>query len=94
MARKVTSDDILKMNELYYVDPVYSHVAKITGFSASTVKKYIIPDFKPLETREKISKELPSIEEISIPANLLDWLVLTEDEVKELEDFRKFEVQI
>lgn len=94
MARKVTSDDILKMNELYYADPVYSHVAKITGFSASTVKKYIVPDFKPLETREKISKELPPVEKITIPANLLEWLVLTEDEVKELEDFRKFEVQI
>ena len=45
MANKVTPDDILQMNSLYLELKTYAAVARKTGFSAGTVKKYIIPNF-------------------------------------------------
>lgn len=94
MANKVSNNDILRINELYYVDPVYSHVAKATGFSPTTVKKYIIPNFQPLKSREKVDAALPEVENIEIPAVLSDWLLLSEEEKCEISDFKQFEVQI
>ena len=94
MANKVSNNDILRINELYYADPVYSHVAKLTGFSPTTVKKYIIPDFQPLKSREKVSAALPEVEDIVIPENLPDWLLLSDEEKLEISDFKQFEVQI
>lgn len=49
MAKKVTTDDILKMNELYYKYHTYAQVARETGFSASTVSKYVDKNWKPIE---------------------------------------------
>ena len=48
MANKVTNEDILRINELYYKYKVYAQVARETGFSASTVKKYVIPNWAPV----------------------------------------------
>ena len=48
MANKVTNEDILRINELYYKHKVYAEVARQTGFSASTVKKYVIPNWQPV----------------------------------------------
>ena len=48
MANKVTNEDILRINELYYKHKVYAEVARQTGFSASTVKKYVIPGWQPV----------------------------------------------
>lgn len=48
MANKVTNEDILRINEIYYKTKVYAETARQTGFSASTVKKYIIPGWKPI----------------------------------------------
>ena len=48
MANKVTNEDILRINELYYKYKVYAEVARQTGFSASTVKKYVIKDWTPI----------------------------------------------
>ena len=48
MASKVTNEDILRINELYYKHRVYAEVARQTGFSASTVKKYVIPGWEPV----------------------------------------------
>ena len=45
MATKVTQEDKIRMNELYLKYKTYAEVARQTGFSASTVKKYIISDF-------------------------------------------------
>ena len=43
MAKRVTEDDKILFNTLYLKLGTYSGVAKETGFSASTVKKYIVP---------------------------------------------------
>lgn len=48
MANKVTNEDILRINELYYKYKVYAQVARETGFAPSTVKKYVIPNWQPV----------------------------------------------
>lgn len=48
MASKVTNEDILRINEIYYKTKVYAETARQTGFSASTVKKYVIPGWEPV----------------------------------------------
>lgn len=53
MANKVTPDDILQMNTLYLELKTYAAVARKTGFSAGTVKKYIIPNFTPATEKTK-----------------------------------------
>ena len=45
MANKVTQENIIEMNEIYLKVGTYAETARRTGFSASTVKKYIIPNY-------------------------------------------------
>lgn len=52
---KVTNEDILRINEIYYKTHTYAETARQTGFAASTVKKYVIPGWKPI-TEEQIRK--------------------------------------
>ena len=63
MANKVTSEDILRINEIYYKTGVYAETARQTGFSASTVKKYVIKDWKPVAVENIIKFELSQIPE-------------------------------
>ncbi len=88
MANKVTQQDIIKFNELYLQYKTYAAVARETGFSATTVKKYIIQNFAAVpitkfegDTELKISifKERPW-------DNLLD---LSDKEKEEMEILRK-----
>ena len=58
MAKKVTQDDILQMNLLYFENHNYSETARKTGFSAGTVKKYITENFTPPAPQQKWSGEL------------------------------------
>ena len=46
MAKRVTEQDIIDMNEAYLLCGTYSGVAKALGWSASTVKKYIIEGYQ------------------------------------------------
>ena len=47
MAKAITQEKILEINMAYYKCKTYSGAAKVCGCAASTVKKYIIPDFIP-----------------------------------------------
>jgi len=47
MAKRVTEKDIIDMNEAYLICKSYSGVAAATGWSVSTVRKYIISDYNP-----------------------------------------------
>lgn len=49
MAKSVTQQEIELMNTLYLELKTYSAVAKEVGRAASTVKKYIVPNFRPIE---------------------------------------------
>ena len=45
MRRTINEDDIIQINEAYLLCGTYSGAAKATGWSASTVKKYIISGY-------------------------------------------------
>lgn len=61
MANKVTNEDILRINEIYYKTRVYAEVARQTGFSASTVKKYVIPGWEPVAVENIIHFDLAQL---------------------------------
>lgn len=83
--KRVTQDDIIAMNEAYLACGTYSGAAKATGWSASTVKKYIIDGYKSEQKVEAINIELPPIEEIAdrLPP-WYDVTCLTPEEEKEI----------
>ena len=60
MAR-VTQEDIVHINDVYYKCRTYAETARQTGFSASTVKKYVIVGYTPAENVPvtKFDKPLP-----------------------------------
>ena len=89
MANKVTSEDILRINEIYYKTKVYAETARQTGFSASTVKKYVIKDWKPVAIENIVKFELSQIPEFDGSIfkgvdNYGDLCVLTEREKEEM----------
>ena len=94
MASKVTNEDILRINELYYKHKVYAEVARQTGFSASTVKKYVIPGWQPVGIENIIKFDmawLPDFQEavkifrgIDNYGNLCTLTAHEQDEIKEL----------
>ena len=63
MANRVTSEDILRMNEIYYKTHVFAEVARQTGFSASTVRKYVDVNWKPVELDKIIKFDLNNLPE-------------------------------
>lgn len=83
--KRVTQDDIIAMNEAYLACGTYSGAAKATGWSASTVKKYIIDGYKSEQKVEAVDIELPPIEEIAdrLPP-WYDITCLTSEEEKEI----------
>ena len=83
--KRVTQNDIIAMNEAYLACGTYSGAAKATGWSASTVKKYIIDGYKSEQKVEAVNIELPPIEEIAdrLPP-WYDITCLTPEEEKEI----------
>lgn len=84
MAKKVTQDDILEFNTLYLELGTYAAVARKTGFSAGTVKRYIIENFAPPAPQQKWNGELRPVGSFSI-----EKYPLTESEKADLEELRK-----
>lgn len=88
--KRVGPDDIIKINEAYLACRTYSGAAAATGWSASTVKKYIISDYKSEQKVEAVDIELPPIEEIA--EKLPPWYditCLTPEEEKEIKQLWK-----
>ena len=95
MARKVTTDDIKQFNELYYQYKSYAEVARLTGWSSSTVSKYVDKNYAPIvETniiRFNYKTDIPEFSS-EIFEGVDNWgmlCVLSDDELIELENFRK-----
>ena len=94
MASKVTNEDILRINEIYYKTKVYAETARQTGFSAGTVKKYVIPGWQPVITENIIKFDmawLPDYQKaveifrgISNYGSLCALTVHEQNEIKEL----------
>ena len=95
MAR-VTSEDILRMNEIYYQTHVFAEVARQTGFSASTVRKYVDTKWAPVVSEEIITfnmNDIPDFKE-AIKCfrgidNYGELCVLTEQEHEEIKELWK-----
>ena len=91
MATKVTNEDIIRMNEIYYKVHTYAETARQTGFSASTVKKYIIPNWQPVEQQNIVRFEWVEIPDFDDGIfrdvdNYGDLCVLTEGEQQEIKE--------
>lgn len=92
MAKRITQDDIERINVLYKELKTYAAVARELGIAPSTVKKYVISDFSVVEQNiEKINKEI-----INTPINSKlineDWtftLMLSVDEYEDLKLLKK-----
>lgn len=90
MAR-VTDEDKVLINLIYLETGTYAETARRTGFSPSTVKKYIIPNFVPVDSTEKKTFSLNDLPDdiIKLPENLGRLCTLSFEEIEELEEFRK-----
>lgn len=92
MARRVTNDDIRQFNELYYKHKSYAEVARLTGWSSSTVRAYVDKNFSPV-LEDKIHRFDPDTEmpEFSTSIfegveNLGDLFVMSDEEKQEIFD--------
>nr|DAG74472.1 MAG TPA: KorB domain [Caudoviricetes sp.] len=89
---RVSPEDIIKFNDLYLELKTYAGVARETGFSASTVKKYIIKDYVPAEKIEtqKFSGDLPEfVPEIFRKQDWVSFLDMTKEEYEEIKELWK-----
>lgn len=96
MASKVTNEDILRINELYYKYKVYAEVARQTGFSASTVKKYVIPGWQPVQVENIIHFDIAQLPDFTEAVKIFRGIdnygnlcVLTDYEKKEIKELWK-----
>ena len=87
MANAITHEKIKKINQLYYEFHNYAKVARELEISAATVKKYVDPNYEPIneETVIRFDPELDMPKEFSTEAFLMtdncgDLCVLTEEE--------------
>lgn len=90
MARRVTAEDIKKINEIYCQCKTYSETARRTGWSVSTVRKYVDPSFIPQAEKEirrfDCATEFPeySTKMFEGVENLGDLCILSEEEKTEI----------
>ena len=94
MARKVTTDDIKQFNELYYKYKSYAEVARQTGWSASTVSKYVDKNFQPVAVESIVhfdASQLPvfSTTTFETVANLGDLCTMSDAEKEEIKELWK-----
>lgn len=92
--KRVATEDILQMNSLYFQYKNFAEVARQTGFSASTVRKYVDTKWTPVVPEEIITFKMTDIPDFKEAVkcfrgvdNYGDLCVLTEQEreaIKEL----------
>lgn len=90
MPRRITVDDIKKINELYYQYHNYAEVARQTGWSASTVRSYVDKNYNPV-IEDKIKRfdpntDMPEFDESLFEGvdNFGDLCVLSDEEYEEI----------
>ena len=96
MASKVTNEDILRINELYYKHKTYAEVARQTGFSAGTVKKYVKPGWQPVVVENIKKFDIARLPNFTKAAEIFrgvnnygNLCVLTDFEVEEIKELWK-----
>lgn len=90
--RVITYEDIKKINELYAELKTYAAVARATGFSPATVKKYVIKDYEVVEKEDikRFEGNLPEFNPTMFRVD--DWAalcVLSEEEINEIKELWK-----
>lgn len=90
MPRRITIDDIKKINDLYYQCHNYAEVARQTGWSASTVRSYVDKNYNPV-IEDKIKRfdpntDMPEFDETIFEGldNFGDLCVLSDEEYEEI----------
>jgi len=81
MANKITNEDIININKVYLKLGTYAAAARELGFSAGTIKKYIIPGFKYVDESD--------IQPFD-PSSLQDFDPSEFDEVEDFGDICEF----
>lgn len=90
--RTVQSEDIIAINEAYLKIGTYAGAGRATGWSGSTVKRYIIDGYvaeKDKTPMEKIEFTIPNIEELFYPTSWSNFLTLTDEEVEDIKELQK-----
>ena len=87
--KRVTQQNIIEINEAYLACGTLSGAAKATGWSSSTVKKYLIPDFKSEQKVEAANIELPPISKVLEQLQGDNLTCLRPDEEKEIKNLWK-----
>ena len=83
MANKITQSDIENINEAYLRLGTYAAVSREVGFAASTVKKYIIPNYvSKKDLKKRPCKGIPNKGEYKINWNI----ELSEEEIEEIKE--------
>ena len=86
MAKRVTNEDIIIINSLYYKYKNMAEVARQTGWSAGTVSKYVDKNYAPPAPTEIVRVDMSVIPEIFDTTsfrgldNYGELCVLTEEE--------------
>lgn len=91
MANRVTDLDKIRINELYLEYGTKAAVARELGFSASTVAKYIIPNYNPVKISTEQKKRIEPSLNLEI-FNISNWnhlLDLSDEEKEDMEVLRK-----
>lgn len=92
---RLSKEQIQKIKEVYLAVGTYSGTAKICGNSVATVKKYVEQEDKKEEVKTNpriyFNQEIPKVEDIFIPdyGGRAQWLVLSKEELCEIEELRK-----
>lgn len=92
MAKRITEEMKVQINELYIEYGVKKRVAEILGISPSTVSKYIIPNYKSQKETKIEFSTLPRGCRAFIKGIMNDFCDacrLTEEEWDELKKFQK-----
>lgn len=90
MAKRITNEDIVKINDAYLLCGTYSGAAAATGWSASTVKKYIIPNYQSSTKQIYVEIDIPSIQNtIQYLQSTKDLSAVTSEEEKDLANLWK-----
>ena len=94
MATRITEEDKININELYLKHKTYAEVARQTGFSPSTVKKYVIPNYVSKDSLKITKFNESNVVKMhhSFPLDIRGWeslLILTEAEKTAMNELRK-----
>ena len=90
--RRITDKDVIQINEAYLLCGTYSGAAKATGWSASTVKKYIISGYtSQIDAAAQGSMiTLPDLDEVVTNLKqMVHATMLTSEEVLEVTELWK-----